>query len=72
VMVDRLAIEPEIAAATYDQTRASWSRDGSIARDGVETLQRLDVESGALDATVPYEQIVDPSVLPEARRALGR
>ena len=62
----------KIAAATYDQTRASWSRDGSIAREGVETLQRLDVESGALEAVVPFEQIVDTSVLAEARGEFGR
>jgi hypothetical protein len=38
----------------------------------VETLQRLDVEAGALDAIAPFEQLADPSVLAEVHRELGR
>ncbi len=72
IMAERFALEPEIAAATWEQIHTSWSRDGSISREGVETLQRLDIEAGALDAMAPFEQIADPSVLAEVQRELGR
>ncbi|HLH26856.1 MAG TPA: ABC transporter substrate-binding protein [Chloroflexota bacterium] len=72
VMIDRFAMEPDIAATTWDQVHTSWSRDGSISPEGVDTLQRLDVEAGALDAIAPFEQLADPSVLAEVHRELGR
>jgi NitT/TauT family transport system substrate-binding protein len=72
IMVERFALEPDIAAATWEQVRSSWSRDGSISREGVETLQRLDVETGALDAIAPFEQLADVSVLAEVQREQGR
>jgi ABC-type nitrate/sulfonate/bicarbonate transport system substrate-binding protein len=72
IMADRFAVEPDVAALTWDQIHTSWSRDGSISREGVETLQRLDVEAGALDAIAPFEQLADPSVLAEVHRELGR
>ena len=71
-MVERFAMEPDIALAAYDQVRALWATDGALAREGVETLLRLDVENGALDAVVPYEQAVDTAVLEEARREMRR
>jgi ABC-type nitrate/sulfonate/bicarbonate transport system substrate-binding protein len=72
IMIERLAMEPEIAAATYDHVHGLWSRDDSISGQSVDLLQRLDVESGALDAPVAYEQLVDTGVLAEAQRAMAQ
>lgn len=65
-------MEPEIAAATCDLMRGLWSRDDRMSRQSVDLLQRLDVESGALDAPAAYEQLVDTGVLEEAQRAMAR
>jgi hypothetical protein len=72
IMAERFAMEPDIAAATWDQIHRSWSRDGTMSREGVETLQRLDVEAGALDAIAPFEQIADASVLAEVQQEIRR
>lgn len=72
VLVDKFALEPAIAEATFDQIRSSWGTDGAVPRDGIETLLRLDIEAGALTEMVPYESIVDASVLNEARAELRR
>ena len=38
IMADRFAVEPDIARCHLEQIHTSWSRDGSISREGVETL----------------------------------
>ncbi|HZU05277.1 MAG TPA: hypothetical protein VFB73_04840 [Chloroflexota bacterium] len=72
LMQERFALEPDVAALTYEQLRSNWTRDGAVSREGIATLQRLDVEAGALDAAVPYEQIVDSSLLEEVWREQRR
>ena len=46
VMVDRLALDPELAASTYEQVRGAWNTEGTVSREGIDTLQRLDIEAG--------------------------
>ncbi|HEY7064984.1 MAG TPA: ABC transporter substrate-binding protein [Chloroflexota bacterium] len=70
-IVDHYDAEPDVAAQTYDLIIGSFSRDGSLPRDGVEAVLALDKEDGAIPESVRYEDVVDPRPVQDVQRALG-
>ena len=56
VLTERFAIEPDVAAQTYDLIIGSFSRDGSIPRDGMDTVVKAAAEEIRKDA--PGKQIM--------------
>ena len=71
IMLEHFPGEPDIAAQSYDLIIGSFSRDGSLPRDGIEAVLALDKEDGAIPETVRYEDVVDDGPLRAAHRALG-
>ena len=71
LMADRFAIEPDLAAQTYDLIIGSYSRDGGLPREGVDTVLALDKEEGAIPDSVRYEDVVDELPLQAAQRVWG-
>jgi NitT/TauT family transport system substrate-binding protein len=72
LMINRWNLAPDVAAVTYEQLLPTWTGEAAARREGIETLLRFDIEAGTLDAMVPYEQIVDSSVLEQAQREVRR
>jgi NitT/TauT family transport system substrate-binding protein len=71
VMAERFPAEPEVVAQTYDLIVGSFSRDGSLPREGIETVLALDKEEGAIAEHIRYEDVVDDRPLRDVHRALG-
>src|SRR5581483_4595766 len=70
-IVNHYDAEPEVAAQTYDLVIGSFSRDGSLPRDGIDAVLALDKEDGAIPEQVRYEDVVDLQPLQDVHRALG-
>jgi ABC-type nitrate/sulfonate/bicarbonate transport system substrate-binding protein len=64
-------MDPATAREVYEFVLPAYSQDGTVERQGVETLMDLEIEDGTISARVPYEQIVDPTIAADAQRALG-
>jgi len=71
ILMEHFPGEPDIAAQSYDLIIGSFSRDGSLPRDGVEAVLALDKEDGAIPDHIRYEDVVDDRPLQAAQRALG-
>jgi NitT/TauT family transport system substrate-binding protein len=65
--------EMELPTATEAHALAlpSFSRDGTVERDGIEFLIELEREAAKFAVAPPFEQLVDPSLAADAQKELG-
>ena len=59
LMEQRFSTEPEMAAAAYDQIISAFTTDGTVSREGVDTVMALDKEEGEIPESAQFEDVVD-------------
>jgi NitT/TauT family transport system substrate-binding protein len=71
LVAELFEMDPATAREVYEFVLPAYSQDGTVEREGVETLVTLELEDGAITTRLPYEQLVDPTIAADAQRALG-
>src|SRR5205807_1512382 len=65
-------IDPAIGEQVYTLMAPVFSADGTVERGPIELLIEQAREAAEVAAPVPFEQVADTTLVPEALRELGR
>jgi NitT/TauT family transport system substrate-binding protein len=71
LIADLFEMDPTTARDVYEFVVPSLSQTATVEREGIETLLDLEMEDGKVATRPTYEQVVDPTIVPDALRQLG-
>jgi ABC-type nitrate/sulfonate/bicarbonate transport system substrate-binding protein len=72
VIRKRFGMEEIIARESYDAVVNSFSRDGRVPLEGVDVLLQIEKDAKQIPATTTPQMVVEPSLVEEALKELGR
>jgi NitT/TauT family transport system substrate-binding protein len=72
VIRKRFSMDEKLARESYDAVVNAFSRDGRVPLDGVDILLQIEKEAKQIPPTVTPQMVVDPSLVDEALKELGR
>lgn len=71
LIADLFEVDPAIGEQVYAAMAPVYSPDGTVPRASIELVMELAREAGEAAATLPFEQVADASLVPEALRELA-
>lgn len=71
VLMSAYRLPREVAVATYESLVKGFNDDGSLPKDGFQTLLEDTKKLAKLDRDVSITDVADLSILREAQRELG-
>ena len=72
VIRKRFNMDEKLARESYDAVVNAFSRDGRVPLDGVDILLQIEKDAKQIPATVTPQMVVEPSLVEEALKELGR
>ncbi|MGH7875383.1 MAG: ABC transporter substrate-binding protein, partial [Candidatus Binatia bacterium] len=72
VIRKRFNMDEKLARESYDVVVDAFSRDGRVPLDGVEILLQIEKDAKQIPVTVTPQMVVEPSLVEEALKELGR
>jgi len=72
VIRKRFNMDERLARESYDAVVNAFSRDGRMPLDGVDILLQIEKDAKQIPATVTPQMVVEPSLVEEALKELGR
>jgi ABC-type nitrate/sulfonate/bicarbonate transport system substrate-binding protein len=72
VIRKRFNMDEKLARESYDAVVNAFSRDGRVPLDGVDILLQIEKDAKQIPATVTPQMVVEPSLVEEALKELGK
>lgn len=72
VIRKRFNMDEKLARESYDAVVNAFSRDGRVPLDGVDILLQIEKDAKQIPLTVTPQMVVDPSLVEEALKELGK
>ena len=72
VIRKRFNMDEKLARESYDAVVNAFSRDGRVPLDGVDILLQIEKDAKQIPATVTPQMVVEPSLVDEALKELGK
>ena len=72
VIRKRFNMDEKLARESYDAVVNAFSRDGRVPLDGVDILLQIEKDAKQIPATVTPQMVVEPSLVEEVLKELGR
>ena len=72
VIRKRFKMDEKLARESYDVVVDAFSRDGRVPLDGVDILLQIEKDAKQIPPTVTPQMVVEPSLVEEALKELGR
>jgi NitT/TauT family transport system substrate-binding protein len=72
VIRKRFNMDEKLARESYDVVVDAYSRDGRVPLDGVDILLQIEKDAKQIAPTVTPQMVVEPSLIEEALKELGR
>ncbi|MPZ78448.1 MAG: hypothetical protein GEU77_18245 [Deltaproteobacteria bacterium] len=72
VIRKRFSMEEKLARESYNVVVDAFSRDGRVPLDGVDILLQIEKDAKQIPSTVTPQMVVDPSLVDEVLKEMGR
>jgi ABC-type nitrate/sulfonate/bicarbonate transport system substrate-binding protein len=72
VIRKRFSMDEKLARESYDAVVNAFSRDGRVPLDGVDILLQIEKDAKQIPATITPQMVVEPSLVDEVLKELGR
>ena len=72
VIRKRFNMDEKLARESYDAVVNAFSRDGRVPLEGVDILLQIEKDAKQIPATVTPQMVVDPSLVEEALKEMGK
>jgi ABC-type nitrate/sulfonate/bicarbonate transport system substrate-binding protein len=72
VIRKRFNMDEKLARESYDVVVDAFSRDGRVPLDGVDILLQIEKDQKLIPATVTPQMVVEPSLVDEALKEMGK